>query len=563
MALGCTVQSPASGPIIPSASPPAATAPRTQPGDAFLLGRWNTPASTLDPVIEWTRTPLDWRRSFFSELRSSVRLDRPIYFGGAADPDRARPPVLVTALTPWGSGMALPRPTLLGTPLPFCEATTNLLACGAAADHPRELGPVLGEMLGAPAPAGTLELEVRLAPIRGAYGQSISARLAQRQSAELAENSRVNQGFDAALVQVVEALAEEAQRVLGDVHRISFRTDLDPAAHTLTLRLGVELERAASFTAQSLMSRSKSARLPPPELWRLPPTTFSAISLSADDAARYEGIEGVLSNLIAGLLEFRGLNANQREAALAALTPLPVPATPLVVASGDAGEARAWHLLLLSSPGRPLRAEIAALLKAMTDPVLGPQMRRLLQPIAPGVVVRKVGRPPLRPALPKDSLYATLTVTPPDPNTQQAEDRGLLVVPDGDRTLIAFGPLEYPLGSLVTAVRTVPKEPAAVPTDLSRVANTPSIAGGYFTTRALLGTRLGAELARLLGRYTPVDWQGASSTLLRIPQRGTRPIPFVLTGDESKRVFTLELVLPEGALEDLAALVTLLGSQAS
>jgi len=375
-------------------------------------------------------------------------------------------------------------------------------------------------------------------------------------------------GADRFLGRALPVLFDDGVDALVDTEHV--RLGVAPDGDGVKARLSLEFSGTSSWTAralESLGSRGHSAR---DSFARLPPDTQLAWFFAGPAPERTRGARGAVTQWLRAYL---GPGYEQRTIDLVVATF--VPDAPVAYAQGDAygrdtsvqegGYAiwertlstYGWHVMGYSGAAGEYLPRLEAGMKAYNSGDLGRFAYAELPRLCKGLgKIRKKRVPRGMPAgsavfeLPlPGKFFDACAARWSTPHAKPAPNESIVVVmvPDGERTWIGFGPRETDmLRRMAALVGSSSGSPAGGQRFSALFGDESVRAGGYSSLAGLGG------LFRFLSMSEPYRWR--RSSLGRLVNRGEVPAAFSLEVRSEPRLRAdLTVMVPGGALADLEA----------
>ncbi len=573
--------------------------PVAKPADWVVLGRLSRPRQLVEKVASWAGVPVrltDLLPSGARSLEKVVAWDAPVEVVASLDPRtdvRLAPPLGVISVGVTSIDAALqaarerdlnPEPISTGV---YRVRMTEELSCalGAAVGAaPARL--VCGgdwrsvETLLPYATRGLpledlgqddLRLVARAEPLQSRYGQEIgSIRLLA--SVLLRRAQTDNQRLDRALTDAAYGLADELKVVAMELDRLELRAKLDEPGNALDLGYGLSFAKKGSWFAQLLDDMGKRSAPPSDVFWELPRDAHSAGSSVGSDPKRFEPIEESLTEIADAYLEQRKsptafrVRVRGLVAGFSNLLSGNVESTVWqpAVKGGSRSDVFAHslglHVGVLEQRADVLTAWLAEAAAALSDPELKRIGKDLLD-VDLAQAQRPVTRPARVPGFAAVGKSIRFDVPPSWIDRRKGSGQKpatksvpvvVVVVPDGERSWVAFGTDEKALLGRLEAVKNGQAGKLSERTELLGLKQKPSYGAGFYTLESLLMSFAGA--ARGAG--------GIAEAAVHAPNRGKSPWLLTMTETPAGSGLRVDGVLrvPRGAIEDAASLAPLLMS---
>jgi len=588
-ASACTHADPPAKAAAPPPPPPERLARKLEhslaalslPDDLVLAARWKAPDRALAQLEAWSGYTLNlgsWLEARLGRPSRPFDLSAPIELMAVFDREHEPASLGWTLSVGLSAGNgATSEPRDVESPLGLACAESKALGpaaarlvCAPSDDALARLLPHATRALPL-APVGEADLSVSL------RGQPV-AQLSEEESREVASGwlsqvvgvGHINERFDTQWQDVIASVAGELRLLAGDLDGASIELALRPEDHALDLSL-LAPAAAGRSTFGQLMVGSGASGLAPEEFWRSHEQSEGAGFSWAFVAAPIARMREPLSALLGTLLAYRGVPRRLIQQARDLVTYLPMPRGPVIHASGrlpppkSEREARAawlealgWQLYSVRGNFTEYQYYIGALVKSFNDPVLGPQLARLIRSAfgSKWAPVQMEQRRP-RVELPRGSFVWELTFAPPSALLAAAPEalaqdapevaarapapNASLVavfVPDEDGVRMAFGADERFVSSLlVQPARTKASATLAGRAGLGSLNEHRILAGGFVSLAGLDAGDDGVSNA-------------AAKQIGSAPHRGASPIVYTLSQpSEAWLHFTTRF--GRDALEDL------------
>lgn len=582
----CEHPSQAVAPSAPVAARPAPApkkppnTPLSLPDEWVMAGRWRAPQHWLERLASWggNLAPFErWLRTRIAEPNHPVDLGLPIEFLVLWD-HQAQPPALRWAVS-LGLDASAPSGAAAGpidVPSPLGLACAEASALGPAplrvvcASSDEELALLLPIATRAlpltPLAESELALLWHTAPLRHAEDALVQGWVSSWLGVE--PDTRLSKRFDAEFAGVRAGLATELRNLGEDLDGASLELSLAEESRQIELSLLAPAAQGRSELARTLAG-SGSLGLAPSEFWDAEQASEGAGYLWAFEPGSLARWRAPLGSLLGALLDFRGLPVRLEQQGRRLIERLPLPRGPLIHAAGQLPAAEAgrpappewlaglgWQVYGVSGALPEYELWVDELVSAINDPILGPQLGRLLRSAwgpnwSPKHAKRR--RPLGNRALPRGSFTLELTLATPRPGLEEqasAPPTGrreslpptlfVLFVPEPGGLRIAWGADEAFLVSLGGSAAS-------------------GNASGTLAGRAGLGSLhahrcLGGGFSSLLGlgalaSHGPTAALGRA--LLDAPHRGLSPIVYRLSPVGDASGLSLRASLGRDSLEDL------------
>jgi hypothetical protein len=615
--LGCSLF--ACGPAVPpprvAAPPPpsparlakkldASLAALSLPEDLLLAGRWKNPSALLGQLESWSGGKLSlesWLRTHLGEPSRPIDLNAPIEVIVVLDRHR-EPPALSWALSlglgPASAVKATSEPTDVESPLGLSCAESKALGpaaarmvCAPSDDQLARLLPHATRALPlAPVGEADIAVSVRAAPLSGQSEERLRA-LASAWLASVASVSRINDRFDAQWANVVDGVARELRYLAEDLDGSSLEFSLRAKDQALELSLLAPAAAGRSALGQ-LVVGSGASGLAPEEFWQAHEASDGAGFSWAFQPAPLARLREPLAALLGTVLDYRGVPNRLEQQARELVLYLPMPRGPVIHASGRLPppgsprekraawlEALGWQLYSVRGNFAEYQYYVGALAKAFADPILGPQLGRLIRSgFGPSWVPAHLQqRRPRSGDLPRGSFVLEVGFAAPNTspmagalvsefpgdsaggeregssrgeatNAARAPELFMIFVPDEDGVRIAWGADERFLSSLlVQRARSKASGTLAGRAGLGALNEHRILAGGFFSLAGLEEFNTGSlEHLQL--------WNGPAKQIERAPHRGVSPIVYALS-QPSEAWLHLTTRIGRETLEDLLFLI--------
>ncbi len=546
--------------------------PVTAPQELVLVGRLKNPAGTVNTLLEWTNTPLNWRALLAAkepELEKVIAFDAPVEVAAVMDPmARSESPAPFVAFSVgllsvqsaldlvqsrgWSihriragvyrleetAGMSCMIAVSLGT-------APGRLVCG---DEPEHVDALLAYMTrGLPteslSSSSDLHLELRFEPLKRRHAKSLS-RLKLLVGALLPRFQLDNPRFDRALADAAHALADELVFLTDDVSQL--KLDLSPSKdqRSFDLRARLELSSGKSWVAH-VLEDSGARQAPPSEIfWNLPSDATSAGYSGGIDPALVKPIVDTTSELIDGLFEYAGLPPKLSDQVVDSLDEI-YPTTGYVFASGGTpkqvsstlSSVSEWSLVVFNEKSKDYIGAWTDLARAYNDPKLRRALDKgLEQELDLPKVVRRAPRFP-SPA----AGSVVFDIALPVKTGADTKHVLLVMVPNGERTLVGFGWNERKILEKLGQVRK--GEGGLAKRQGLEVLKELHVMGAGFTS-----------LASGFGSLPAKVGEGSRQLLAQTPHRGQAPIVYTVEVGKAPLSVDLKFSVPREAFRDLAAM---------
>jgi hypothetical protein len=582
----CEHQGQVVSPSVPVAARPAPApekppnTPLPLPDEWVMAGRWRAPQRWLEQLASWGggMLPLEhWLRTRIAAPNHPVDLSLPIEFLVLWD-HQAQPPVLR-----WAASLALdasapaaaatgPIDVHSGLGLACAEASALgpaplRVVCASSDEELALLLPLATRALPlVPLAASDIALLLHAAPLRRVEDALIQGRVSSWLGAE--PDTKLSKRFDAEFAGVRAALTAELRNLAEDLDGASLELSLAAESREIELSLLAPAAQGRSELARS-MAGSGALGVAPTEFWDAEQASDGAGYLWAFEPEPLASWRAPLGALLAALLDFRGLPVRLQQQGRRLIERLPLPRGPVIHAAGQLPAPAAgrpappqwlaelgWQMVGASGSLAEYEVWVDELVSATNDPILGPQLGRLLRSAwGPNWALKHAQRrrPLGNRALPRGSFTLELTLAPPrleveaDASAPGAGRREsspatlfVLFVPEPGGLRVAWGADEALLVSLgASAASGKASGTLAGRPGLGSLHGHRSLAGGFSSWMAL----------RALAPFRSEPEQGRA--LVAAPHRGRSPIVYRLSplGDSSG--LSLRASLGRDSLEDL------------
>lgn len=597
--VGCGAK-PAPSPLSPAtgtgndavvADPPPDLSPVPEPSELVLIGRLSRPRTLVETLASWAGLPIQLSDVLPPEMRELdhvVAWDAPIEIAGALDRrSKSKAPevhlVASLGLASMDAALALARDMEANltavAPGVFrldahedasCAISASVgpaparLVCGEEWPDVEELLPYVTRALPVQdLGANELHVELRAEPLRRRHGREI-AQLRPMAGLVLRMASLDNKRFDGVLADVAYALADELKLLATEVDKVELTAKLDAAGKALELGQVFRFHAKGaerSFLAETIQESGRRAGPPPEEFWKLPASASYAAYSVASDQQRFTTLVKSLTELLDAYLEHEKTPVSIRNRARRILDAYPslltggvyagvAPAgTPSLLNTGwtvgvvnQRADALTTPLLELS--GLLADREFSKLLQKTlsVDPKQLPKMRSR--------VLRVNGFPARATAYTLDfpaELLAKLSDRKSKAGKAEkaATSLTIVVVPDGERSFVAYGPDQKQAVTLLESTRDASQKTLTDLPELAALRSFKALWGGFWSLEALaqhLDEALKGRGREILARAPN---QGRSPWLMRVD---TAEKPGSLAISATIRI-------PQGAFQDVASLV--------
>lgn len=472
------------------------------------------------------------------------------------------------------------------------------VVCGTSADALRRLGPWMATTLPRePLPTVDAQMTFFAAPAREAIRQLVAREL--RQEAVEARDSLHELGVtDSELLAIPDVLLDEMEALADDAERLDVALDVDAAARTASARVTARFRGSSAWTTRVLADPA-SRRSPPPAIfWRAPKDADAASWALASSPEHFGPVRRALSKAVSLGMSRAGMTPDETAAVVGAIDGFPAyggpwasaqgslpwrtpprgGATPQNAVSDFRDRSRAvlgWGVAVVETPAAPWTSWVADVEKAWKK-VLSGARRSFVgdDGLADAPDVRVVRGPA---GYPRGSVALDVAVkidsevawssSPrlvdgedglPPPHPPGARAKGtmtlrIVVVPDGDRTLIGWSLDDVALrGRVRSMLRDAPAAGTiASRPDLKRLER-PGTGGGFFSVRPWVD--LVVDLAAQEGG-TERELDLVAKAVEVMPNQGRTPVLTFADGTAGPAPsLQVELLVQEGSIEDLRAL---------
>lgn len=567
-------------------------APLDLPADVLLIARWRDPRAWFARFEEWGKGDLSVELSLRAGVgrpHHPVDVSAPIELVVLLD-RRSELPALRWALS-FGLSGSVPSASSLASgprdvdsPLGFSCAEARALGANAlrmvCADSDVELAELLPVATRAlplvPLDDADLSLRLRTGALLASDEGRLRAAIASWLAGALGVPS-VNARFDEQFAAVVAAISGELSDLARDLDGAVLGLSLLP--HAEGIEVQAMLPRAPQHSALGrLVLGSGASGIAPTDFWYVHANSEDAGFVWAFEASALARWRQPLGELLATVLDFRGVPEQLQQQGRRLLEALPVPRGPVVHASGALPQSArrerppwlerlGWQLYVVRGNFTEYRFFASELVDAFNDPILGPQFGRLLRAaIGPHAAPQRLRtrRPKRAAQLPRDSF--TLEIELPAVRQRADGDRAddaesrregddaeenvvfVVVCPDEDGLKLAWGADERFLISLladpahIAASATLASRPG-----LGGLHHQRALAGGFFSLAAL-----GDMLESIAGSRVSA---GSGGALSRAPHGGQSPIVYGVSQTSGSSPVGLRAHVGRDTLEDLLFLV--------
>jgi hypothetical protein len=420
-----------------------------------------------------------------------------------------------------------------------------------------------------------IHVEVTAEPVRRRYAQEIG-QLRAMAGLLLRMASLDDKRFDATLTDIAYGLADELKLLANELDHVRITGTLDAAGKTLDLsetiafRTGVS-ER--SFLSETLQELGRRATLPPDAFWQLPAKASSGVYSAAPEPARFRPIFASVAELTDAYLEHERIAPSLRQRARRILEAYPSLFVSGAIASGPGATpipltGMGWSAGVMNVRADVVTAMFADVTGLLGDRQLGQVLKARLDvdpkllPKARTQVLALKGFPARATALTieipaalakrlEEIERANSSAGAPKPGAAKAVTFTGIVVPDGERSYVAYGAEQKELVALLEAMRSGTEKKLADVLELAPLRQVRAPWAGYWTLTAL-------------AQYMDSALEGRGTQMLaRAPNHGRSPwlMRMDVADQPSMLSVTLTAKVPQGAIQDFGSLIPELTGQ--
>jgi hypothetical protein len=572
--------------------------PVPAPQELILFGRLSRPKTLFETLATWVGVPFGVANALppdLKELEHVIAWDAPVELAGVLDrrsTEKVPPPLLVVSIGLTSVDKALDVARDHGgnvtqvAPGVFrvtadgevsCAIAASLgpsparVVCGESWSHVEELLPYATR--GLPTRdlgANDLHVELAAEPIRRKYNQELSSLRAVA-GLVLRMASLDDRRFDRVLTDVVYGLADELKALATEADRVQITARLDPTAKVLEFGEAVVLRSPtgaeSSFTAQLFQDLARRQMVAPDVFWQLPANASTGAYSVGADAARVSALLKSVIELADAYLEHEKVAPALRKRVRRVLeTYSSLSSTGVYAAGIPANPANTIPVLNTgwSIGTSSQRADvITGLLGDMSALLADRELARLLKerlnfdakllPRMKSQVVAVKGFPARATAyqieLPAGLVEQLEKAT--DAKRAAGKEKALkstlslIVVPDGDRSFVAYSADQKQAIALLEAVHSPTEKKLASVSELQPLRSKPAWSAGFWTIEALL------PYVDSLAKEKGID------LLTRMPNHGRSPWLFRLEITDRAPALSVSgtLRIPQGAFQDAGSLI--------
>ena len=328
-------------------------------------------------------------------------------------------------------------------------------------------------------PDQDLAADVRPALLAQTFGQRLRGYTWTSLLALLDVESR-NAAFDRAFERALSGATQDALTLASELESVQLSAGPDPSSDgRVRLTLSAWFSGHRSALGDWVLHAERGAV---PDLFRqLPGSSTLSVFGSGTPSERLAGAKTFAADLLAGMLSYQGTPRRLQNEAANLIRALPLPRAGFAYASGPATssatiaehdldgrgaqelvEAVGWHLMVVKGPADRYKTFLHQLLRTYGDPVLGPQLARILRAQgelwAPLSLRRRATTRGFGPeALVVDAVLPARVYDPRHERYEVTRDKGisltLAVVPQGELTFIGLAAQDELLRSVLPGRR--------------------------------------------------------------------------------------------------------------
>ncbi len=470
--------------------------------------------------------------------------------------------------------------------------------CGSSSEAIARLQPwMMGTLAREPLPAVDAQLTLLAEPARDAIRQLVARELRDEAASARQELQQIGVA-DPELLAVPGVLLDEVEALAEDADRLDVALDVDAAKRTATVRATARFRGASAWTTRVLADPAERRGPPPPIYWRLPRDADAASWALSANPRHFAGMRRVLAKAVSLGMSRTGATPDETAALVGVIDGFPSSegswasaqgrlawkaprrggVTPQNAVADLKDRMRAllgWGVAVVDAPPAPWVSWASDVESGWKKAIVGLRRASPDDPMADApelrIVRAPVGYPPATVALDAVtridsdlawSLSPRLArgedgVTPTHPEGPRAKGSvtlRMVVVPDGDRTLLGWSLDDAALRAHVrSALQGAPAAGTlAARPDLKRLER-PGTGGGFFTMRTWLDLALDMTSTPDLADGDQRDVLLRAITAM--PNQGTTPVLTFADGTAGTAPsLSVELLVQEGTVDDLRAL---------
>jgi hypothetical protein len=411
-----------------------------------------------------------------------------------------------------------------------------------------------------------VNIELVAEPVRRRYAQEIT-QLRAMAGLALRMASLDDKRFDSALTDVAYGIADELKALANEVDRVQLTAKLDMTGKTLDVAETLVLRTAGlerSFVSQIIQDTGRRATPPPDVFWELPAEANSAGYSVSGDPQRFVSIVKSLGELADAYLEHEKVAPSLRKRIRRLIEAYPSMVGSGAFANGPAAvksplTSMGWSVGVANQRADVITATLSDVVGLLQDRELAKGLKKWFE-VDPKILpkgrtqaVRVKGFPARGTSYTFDfpaAFVKRLSEIDPKRSGAAAEpvkavSFTIIVVPDGERSYVAYGTEAKQLTTLLEGVRAGTQKKLADRTELAALRQGRSVWGGFWTLEALV-----QYMQDTLG-------DRGQQMLARAPNHGRSPwlVRFDISEQASSLVLTGVAKIPRGAFQDAGSVL--------
>lgn len=593
---------PVSGPAYVAPGEPDLS-PVAAPGEVIVVGRLQSPVQSVDLLASWTGLPLNWRTLMDGALpqtslgpgREVLALDAPVDLlvtlpraGSAPEPRMAFSVGVASLEGALELAEALDEDIeAVGTRLyriggrndltcmlgPAAGRAPARLVCGDGFGDVEELMPYMTRTLPRETVgAADLHVELRVEPIRRVYGPTLAQAGQLGIPFLVRELSLDDPRLDRAVAEAARGLLAEGIALIDDVDRLSLTVDLDGPAGAARAAMAADFRGTKSWTGTTLLDAMPRATSAPDAFWNLPADVPAASFSAPSNPERWREVRRSAGEILDALMVVGKVPDPLRKqvtklveqtltrslAAVVVQGPNPAPSQRAGADSdSDDPEIRilptliqqlGWQISQIEAPAKEYTDYFDGFVRVYNDRATTKLLEERIPGLGPAAIPRLAAKP-AGAGFPAGSRRYELTVTSStDGAPVTVTQLHLVVVPDGERTWIAFGDNLDLLRKETARLRA----PAAK--TLRDRPGLEALRSGRFNGAGFTTLRVAFKGA--LQQYVKLSDAEVERVMNLLPARGETPmITTIRVTDEGAARLEWATVVPKAVVQDFAAAV--------
>jgi hypothetical protein len=446
--------------------------------------------------------------------------------------------------------------------------------------------------------AADIHAELRAGPARERLQAELGNDLAALPAAAASEFRRKTHLNSPSVQEAISAVTREGLAFGEDADSVAIDLALDPTNTQVSFSSSIKFKGASSWLTRALTSRNDKAGPPPAIFWQAPRDSDSVAFTHGVDSKLFVGIKDSTAKILDELTRDL-LKDKERESLVSLITSIPLvdssgtvsarghldhkplvkiapekysPADAIKSAQAHAAGLLGWAVVGVEAKSDAQVAWLRQVAKTYNDRSLQGTLKKSIPKELQSKIptVKLVGGPKGTPAG-TVALEISIALDSQDvwntygrehgfrPHPKGAPAKGnvsftIVVMPDGDRTWVAFGADPAALGAHLAAVKNgAPKEGTIASRDgLDSLKNGPNTIGGYLSLAGLAH----ASRSSLRSILSHREHSKLEEALHSLPHKGETPVLLLGTGAAGAAPSgTLEVRLQKGNIEDLSAFV--------